>query len=377
MKIVLAPDKFKSTMTSPEVCAVMTQAIREVMPDAEIVSLPMADGGDGTMQAMASALGAEIRSVTVLDPLKRKITAEYAYLPRTKTGIAEMASASGIALLDRNELNPMRATTYGTGQLIKALLDEGAESITIGIGGSATVDGGVGMAQALGFRFLDAAGNELAGIAEMDRLAEIDGSKADQRIKNCKIRIASDVTSPLLGASGAAAVFGPQKGATPEMAEALEKNLTHLAAVWKKQNFLTSVSEPGDGAAGGLGAGLRAFCGAVSGSGAELIMKLLDFEKQIADADLVITGEGKTDSQTDAGKLCGKIAEAAHKAGVPVLLLSGSLGGDNLTNLNKTFDYIFSTSSGHTDLATTLKYARRDLFVSCRNIAALLAGRKS
>ncbi len=374
MKIVLAPDKFKSTMTSPEVCATMTQAIRDVLPDAEIVSLPMADGGDGTMRAMASALHAEIRTKTVCGPLGQTVTAEYAFLP--ETGILEMASASGIALVPREKLNPMIATTYGTGELIRALLDDGVKSITLGIGGSATVDGGTGMARALGFRFLDEAGQELAGIADMDRLSEIDASQADPRLKDVQIRVACDVTSPLLGKSGAVAVFAPQKGATPEMMVQLEKNLSRLAEVWIKQGVLASVSEPGDGAAGGLGAGLRAFCKAVPCSGARLIMELLDFEKHLAGADLVITGEGKTDSQTDAGKLCGEVAAAAHRAGVPVLLLSGSLGGSDLMPLMQTFDYVFSTSSGHTDLTTTLKYGQRDLYHSCRNIAKLL-GRQS
>ncbi len=370
MKILLAPDKFKSTMTSPEVCGIMSQAIRDVMPDAEIVSLPMADGGDGTMRAMASALGAEIRKKTVSGPLGESVEAEYAYLPETKTGILEMASASGIALVPRDRLNPMKATTYGTGQLIKALLDDGAETVTIGIGGSATVDGGIGMAQALGFRFLDADGKELVFVSDLDKLEKIDSTQADGRLKHVTFRIACDVTTPM---PDAPSVFGPQKGATPEMIKILEKNLAKLAEVWLKSGYLTSVTEPGDGAAGGLGAGLRAFCNATPCSGAELIMELLDFEKHLKNTDLVITGEGKTDSQTDAGKLCGKVAEAAHRAGVPVLLLSGSLAGDDLAQLSQTFDFSFSTSSGHTDLENTLKFSKRDLYHSCRNIAKLLA----
>ena len=372
MKIVLAPDKFKSCMTSPEVCRIMTRAFHSVMPDAEIISLPMADGGDGTMQAIASAMGGEIRKMTVVGPLGDPVEAEYAYLPESRTGVVEMASASGIALVDRSRLNPLKATTFGTGQLLKALLDAGAEDITIGIGGSATVDGGAGMAQALGYRLLDADGNDLPHGAEaLSRLERIDASQADPRLKNVRISIACDVTSPLLGANGAARVFGPQKGATPEMVEILENNLAHLGNVWIRQGMLNSVEEPGDGAAGGLGAGLRAFCKAEARSGAKLIMDLLHFEEHLNNASLVITGEGRTDDQTEAGKLCGEIASAAHAHNVPVLLLSGALAG-NLEYFNRTFDFAFSISSGHTDLDSALKNGPDDLYFFCRNLALML-----
>ena len=210
MKIVLAPDKYKSNMTSPEVCEVIADAFRSVIPDVQIVSLPMADGGDGTTRAMAAASGAELRTVEVTGPLGGKVLAEYAFHPQKKIGVMEMASASGIALVKAEELNPLRATTYGTGEVLKALLDDGAEQITIGIGGSATVDGGAGMAQALGYKLLDAEDNELAtGAAELAKLARIDASGADPRLKNVRIDVACDVTSPLLGKTGAATVFGP------------------------------------------------------------------------------------------------------------------------------------------------------------------------
>lgn len=252
MKIVLAPDKFKSCMTSPEICRIMSEAFRAELPDAEIVSLPMADGGDGTTRAMAAALGAEIRTAEVTGPLGGKVSAEYAFRPETGTGVLEMASASGIALVRREDLNPMKATTYGTGELLKALLDDGAKEITIGIGGSATVDGGTGLAQALGYRFLDQNGNPLGlGAGPLSALDRIDASQADPRLKTVRISVACDVTSPLLGEQGAARVFGPQKGATPEMVEVLESNLSRLAEVWIGQGFLDTVAAPGDGAAGG------------------------------------------------------------------------------------------------------------------------------
>lgn len=374
MKIILAPDKFKSCMTSPEICRIMSEAFRSELPDAEIVSLPMADGGDGTTRAMASALGAELRTAEVAGPLGGKVTAEYAFHPGTRTGVLEMASASGIALVRREDLNPMKATTYGTGELLKALLDDGAEAITIGIGGSATVDGGTGLAQALGYRFLDKDGNELeTGAGPLARLDRIDASQADSRLQNVRISVACDVTSPLLGEHGAARVFGPQKGATPEMVEQLERNLARLAQVWIRQGFLDTVEKPGDGAAGGLGAGLRAFCRATPRSGAKLVMELLHFNEHLQNADLVVTGEGCTDSQTDAGKLCGEIAAAAHARNVPVLLLSGALAG-NPEAFNRIFDFAFSISSGHTSLDSALKNGPDDLRFFCRNLAKLIRG---
>ncbi len=374
MKIVLAPDKYKSNMTSPEVCEVIADAFRSVIPDVQIVSLPMADGGDGTTRAMAAASGAELRTVEVTGPLGGKVLAEYAFHPQKKIGVMEMASASGIALVKAEELNPLRATTYGTGEVLKALLDDGAEQITIGIGGSATVDGGAGMAQALGYKLLDAEDNELAtGAAELAKLARIDASGADPRLKNVRIDVACDVTSPLLGKTGAATVFGPQKGATPEMVVTLENNLARLAEIWMKQGMIDRVDAPGDGAAGGLGAGLRAFCFAKPRSGARLVMETLDFEKHIADADLVITGEGKTDNQTEAGKLCGEIAAAAHAKGVKVMLVSGCLddNGGDINDFNTVFDYVFTTSSGRTEWQDIKAHGRSDLGFLCRNIAKI------
>lgn len=375
MKIILAPDKFKSNMTSPQICAIMEKAFHDVFPDWQIISLPLADGGDGTTRALAAATRAELRTVRVMGPLGGEVEAEYAYNPTERTGVVEMASASGIALVDRKDLNPLKATTFGTGQVIRQLLDDGAESITIGIGGSATVDGGTGMAQALGFKFLDKNGNELGlGAAPLAELDRIDCSAVDPRLKHVKIAVACDVTSPLLGPEGAAFVFGPQKGATPEMVEILEKNLSILAQVWLKQGFLASVTEPGDGAAGGLGAGLRAFCNATSRSGARLVMAASHFEEHLQGADLVITGEGQTDTQTESGKLCSEVAAVSHAAGVPVMLLSGALAGADLTAFNKVFDYAFSISSGHITLEDAIKNGPRDLAFFTYNLAKIIQG---
>ncbi len=361
-------------MTSPEICRIMSEAFRETIPGVEIISLPMADGGDGTVRTLAYAMNAEIRTKKVCGPLGDDVVAEYAYHSETKCGIIEMASASGIALIPRSKLNPIRATTYGTGQLLKAVMDDGAETVIMGIGGSATVDGGTGMARALGFHFLDKNGNEIpADMEQMKNLSEISCKKVDPRLKKVNFSVACDVTSPLLGPDGAATVFGPQKGATPEMVGILENSLSSIAKVWLQQGMLNSVEQPGDGAAGGLGAGLRAFCSAKSVSGAKLVMNLLHFEEHLKDADLVITGEGQTDVQTQAGKLCAEIAKKAHEHGVPVMLLSGALAkNDKLDSFNDLFDYAFSISSGHTNLESALQSGPDDLMFFCRNLGKLL-----
>ena len=372
MKIVIAPDKYKGNMTSPELCTIIREAFLSEMPDAEVICIPLADGGDGTAEALTAAHHGEIRQVTVTGPLGQPVTAKFGVFDSGRSAVMEMASASGLALLKEEERNPLRADTFGTGELIRAALDAGAESIVIGIGGSATTDGGTGMAKALGYRFLDADGNELPpGPGHLVRLEKIDVSGADPRLFKTKISAACDVTNPLLGPQGAVAIYGPQKGVTAETAPKLESALTRLAEVWHRQGLLDSADKPGDGAAGGLGAGLRAFCRAELTSGAKLIMHAAKLEEQLDGADLLITGEGCTDSQTDAGKLCGEVAAAAHAHGVPVLLLSGALKGDP-SQFNRIFDYAFSTSTGaHTNLAEAIKAGRRDLTFTARNLARI------
>ena len=373
VKIVLAPDKFKGNMTSPEVCSIIREAFLSVMPEAEILALPMADGGEGTVDAIIAADGGEIRQVEVTGPLGGKVMARFGLCNHGKSGVLEMSSASGLALVPPEKLNPLRATTYGTGELIRAVLDCGVEELTIGIGGSATVDGGAGMAQALGYHLLDAEGEELESGAEfLANLAQIDASEADQRLFSTKIRVACDVTNPLLGPDGAATVYGPQKGATPEMVIALEQGLAVLANAWLERSMLESVEKPGDGAAGGLGAGLRAFCRAVPLSGAKLIIDMLELRKHLQNADLLITGEGCTDSQTESGKLCAEVAAAAKECSVPVLLLSGALKGD-LSRVHQIFDCAFSTSSGaHASIAEAVRAGRSDLYFTALNIAKLI-----
>lgn len=325
MRVVLAPDKFKGTLTARQAAEIMARAIRSVHPDASIAELPLADGGEGTVQTLTHALGGTFRSVTVHDPIGRLRKAEFGIAG--KTAVIEMAAASGMALLEQRELNPLQTSTFGTGELIRAALDAEVREIVIGIGGSATVDGGAGMAEALGYSFYNAqeepmfrlAGGTLSAIRYLDTL------HADPRLRECRIRIASDVANPLLGPDGAAAVFAPQKGATPEMLPILESGLANLHRQLVAERLLSPADLPGDGAAGGLGMGLRAFCGALPESGARLAMDLTGFESLIDGADYVITGEGCTDSQTESGKLCSEIRTVCRKRNVRCILLSGCI----------------------------------------------------
>jgi glycerate kinase len=283
----------------------------------------------------------------------------------------EMASASGIELIRPEERNPLVATTHGTGELIRHALDQGVERIIIGIGGSATVDGGIGMADALGFRFYDSTGTRLPALAQhLSQIHHIETSQVDPRISQLRVDIASDVQSLLTGEKGAARVFGPQKGADPGMVEVLEAGLEHLFGVWKAQGMLEDQT-PGDGAAGGLGAGLRAFLGAESASGAELVGRLGGFLDELEDSKLVITGEGQTDEQTGSGKVCAYVAAQAQNRGIPVILVSGGLAGD-FSQLLNVYDLAFSISPGVMSLDAALAATRENLEYYGRLISRIL-----
>jgi glycerate kinase len=361
MKIVVAPDSYKGNMRSSKVCEIIRAAILSEVPDAEVLTVPMADGGEGTVDAVIAATGGEFRKLEVRGPLGDPVEAQYGLLP-DGTAIMEMASASGIELVPSDQLNPMEATTYGTGQIVRYLLEEGHHSIVMGIGGSATVDGGVGMARALGYRFLNASGNETRSLTE---ISSIDSSGVFKGLENSTIRVACDVTNPLTGSNGAAAVFGPQKGATPEMVEQLDAGLANL------YELAGVVGAPGDGAAGGLGYGLRAFCNAKILPGAQLIAETVDLPDLLDAADLLITGEGRTDGQTASGKLCSVLAGMAKERGAKTLLLSGALQGE-LDMFLDVFDFAFSISSGHTSLEACIAHAPEDLAFVVRNVMRIL-----
>lgn len=285
----------------------------------------------------------------------------------------EMASASGIELIPREQLDPLKASTYGTGQLLRHIIEQGARDIIIGIGGSATVDCGAGMAQALGYKFFDQDGKALTkpvGGGDLKRIASIDSSEVLSELAECRIRIASDVTNPLLGENGAAKVFGPQKGATPEMVVELEEGLKHYSDKVIAAGFVQGCTTPGDGAAGGLGFALRALCGAETVSGAELIINICGLKEKLKGADLLITGEGCTDFQTAHGKICAVIAQAAKEFEVPAVLVSGALLGD-LSGLEPLFCAMFSVSSGPGDLDSALAQTPANLIRMGRSIAGL------
>lgn len=324
MKVVVAPNAFKGTLTAPEAAAAIAEGVREVWPDAEIVEVPVADGGDGTVEALVSAHHGEYRSAEVEGPLGDPVVARYGLIDSGATAVVELATASGLALIPPERRNPRLAATFGFGQLIAAAINSGATSIIAGIGGSATNDGGAGMAQALGFQLLDAEGHELPrGGAALARLARIAGGAP---ASTPRVMVASDVDNPLVGPRGASAVYGPQKGADPETVRELDAALAHFAEVIKRDLGKDVAGIPGAGAAGGTGAGLVAFLDAELTPGAPLIVEASGFDRHLSGADLVITGEGRVDEQTAYGKAPGEVARRAHAAGVPVLLLAGSKG---------------------------------------------------
>ncbi|GAE25960.1 glycerate kinase [Halalkalibacter wakoensis JCM 9140] len=324
MKILLAPDSFKGSISAKSLCGAMREGIERVVHDAVILERPLADGGEGTMENLVHATNGTIITVTVLDPLKREITASYGVLGDQKTVVIEMAQASGLPLLSNEERDPLNATSFGTGQLIKEALEQGYRNFIIGLGGSATNDGGIGMLKALGVQFLDSSGTPLRENMEaVQYLSSINTSGLDARIKDSTFTIASDVQSPLCGSNGASAVFGPQKGATEEMIVQLDKALAQFAKVIFDQGGMDVVNIPGAGAAGGMGAALLAFLSAKVESGIGISMDVIRFDEDIKEADLIITGEGKLDSQTLSGKVIAGVCKRAAAYGVPVVALCG------------------------------------------------------
>jgi len=329
MKIVVAPDSFKGSLTAVEVSDAIAQGVREIFPEAEIVKIPMADGGDGTVQCLVNATGGKILREKVTGPLGDEVWASYGILGDKKTAVIEMAEASGLTLVPGNKRNPLITTTYGTGQLIKSALDRGCRKMIIGIGGSATNDGGAGMVQALGAKLLDKDGEEIGfGGGELKKLNRIDISNLDNRLSDTKVLVASDVNNPLCGPKGASRIYGPQKGATPELIKQLDKSLSHFAEIIKRDLNKDIKDIPGAGAAGGLGASLIAFLDAELRPGIEIIIEIVKLEQSIKDADLVITGEGKIDSQTVYGKTPIGVAKIAKKYNVPVIAVAAIISDD-------------------------------------------------
>ena len=343
MKIVIAPDSFKGSLSARDVSVNIEKGVRKVFEAAEIISIPMADGGEGTVQSLVDSTNGVIVSTKVKGPLLEEVAAFYGILGDGTTAIIEMAAASGLPLLRENERNPMKTTTYGTGELIKHALDRGCKKIIIGIGGSATNDGGAGMIKALGAKLLDKDGEDIGcGGGCLNKIEVIDLSSMDERLKGCKIVAACDVDNPLTGPRGASYVFGPQKGADPEMVEILDSNLQHFAEVVEKTTGIAIKDFPGAGAAGGLGGGLLAFLDAELKRGIDIVIEATDFEEKIKDADIIITGEGRMDYQTQYGKTPYGVAQTARKYNIPVVAIVGSVGKNAEVLYDLGFSGIFS-----------------------------------
>jgi glycerate kinase len=327
VRIVVAPDSYKGSVSAIGVANAIEKGIHAVFSEAEVLKVPIADGGEGTVEALVAITGGQMVYEEVMGPLGEKLKAYWGILGDGETAIIEMAAASGLPLVPKDRRDPRVTTTYGTGELVKAALDRGLRKIIIGIGGSATNDGGTGLVQALGARFLDAAGNELPfGGAALAGLAQVDLTGFDKRIDGTEIMVACDVDNPLCGARGASAVYGPQKGATPAMIAELDTALNVYAKVAAKATGKDIANCPGAGAAGGLGAGLLFFTGARLRPGVDIVLEAAGFAEMLKTASLVVTGEGRTDFQTAYGKAPVGVAKLAKQWNVPVVCLAGGLG---------------------------------------------------
>lgn len=370
---VLAPDSFKESMTAKEVCNAMEKGLRKVFPEANFVHVPMADGGEGTTQSLIDATEGSLYALSVTGPLGETVEASYGIMGNGEIAVIEMASASGIQFVNRDTKNPLVTTTYGTGELIRACLDKGIKKIILGIGGSATNDGGAGMAEALGVRFYDEAGNMLPrGGGALGRLHHIDISGLDGRLAQVDIQVACDVTNPLCGEQGASAIFGPQKGATPEMVAQLDNNLAHYAAVIRNQLDKEIADVPGAGAAGGLGAGLMAFTHCTLRKGIDIVVEFSGLRDKLVGADFCFTGEGRIDYQTKFGKTPYGVARTAKAQGVPVIAVSGCVGEGVEALYDEGIDTIFGIIPRADNIEALLKDGPINMERACENIARLL-----
>ena len=371
MKIVIAPDSFKESLSAPEVAAAIARGWRQVFPEAELLLRPMADGGEGTVDAVLAATGGERRECRVCGPLGESVLAHWGWLGEG-TAVLEMASASGLHHVPRDRRDATVTTSLGTGELIRAALDAGATRIILGLGGSATNDGGAGLLQALGVRFLDAREVELPpGGAALARLARIDVGGLDPRLLQARVEIAADVDNPLCGPRGASRVFGPQKGADPQQVEQLDAALEHYARLVAATLGEDHSHHPGVGAAGGLGFAARAFLHAGFRPGIELVAELSGLADAVEGADLVITGEGRLDSQSLHGKTPVGVARIARAAGVPVVALAGSLGEDYKALYAAGIDAAFALSPGPQSLEQAMTGAAAELQARACDLARL------
>jgi glycerate kinase len=377
MRIVIAPNAYKGSLTALQAAEAIAEGVRRVLKDADLKLVPIADGGDGTVDALVAATGGERRVVRVRGPLGDPVDADYGLIDSGQTAVIEMATASGLALLPANRRDPRVTTTYGVGELLQHAYDAGARRFIVGIGGSATNDGGAGMAQALGYHLLDENDLELPpGGVVLKRLSRIHAGGVHGDWKQARVEVACDVTNPLTGPSGASAIYGPQKGATLEMVAELDEALKRLAEVIRRDLEVDVENMPGAGAAGGLGAGMVAFTGAKLMPGAELVMKALHFDDRLRDVDLVITGEGRLDSQTARfGKGPAAVARHARNAEIPVVAIGGSVADER--ELAGLFDALEAAVTEPTTLEQALSGAGERLsWAASRAMRNLRAGRR-
>lgn len=373
MRIVIAPDSFKGSLTAAQAAGAMGRGVQAALPGAEVVRLPMADGGEGTLDALVAATGGQVLTAAVTGPLGEPLSARWGLLGDGRTGVIEMAAASGLLLVPPERRDPTATTTYGTGELIRHALNQGVERLVVGIGGSATNDGGAGMVMALGGQLLGRDGRPLGfGGAALLGLDRIDLSGLDPRLARVELLVACDVDNPLTGPRGASAVYGPQKGATPEMVPLLDRALSRLAAVMARDLGRDVAGLPGAGAAGGLGAGLMGFLGAGLAPGVEVVMEAVRFDELLTGADLVLTGEGRTDGQTLAGKVPLGVARRAARRKVPVVVLSGGVTPDAMTLHEHGITALLSIADGPMPLEQAMARAAELLERTAGEVARLV-----
>ncbi|AFI87471.1 glycerate kinase [Aggregatibacter actinomycetemcomitans] len=374
MKIIIAPDSFKESLTALEAASAIEAGFKRIFPNAEYIKLPMADGGEGTVQSLVDATGGKLVECDVVAPLGNTVQSFFGLSGDGKTAIIEMAAASGLHLVAPEQRNPLYTTSYGTGELIKRALALGVQQIILGIGGSATNDGGVGMLQALGIRFLNFQQQEIGyGGAQLAQLAQIDMNALDLRLAQVHIEVACDVNNPLCGERGASAIFGPQKGATPEMVAQLDVALAHFAEIAQRDCGKNIKDQPGAGAAGGMGGGLLLLPNVELKAGVQIVLENLQLADKVRDADLVITGEGRMDAQSILGKTPIGVARTAKQFNKPVIAIVGCLREDYEVVYEHGIDVVFPIIRQLAPLSEILQQGRENLVSAAQNIARLFA----
>ncbi len=373
MRLVVTPAAFKESLTAAEAAAAIVRGFRDVFPSATFVEKPLGDGGPGTMDALLSALDGHIRTVIVRGPLGNPISADYGITGDGSTAVIEMARAAGMELIPPDRRNPLVTSTFGVGELIIDAVRQGVSRVIVALGGSGTVDGGTGMARALGVRFLDERGDELPeGGGSLDKLFSIDATEVARELDSVRIEGACDVTNPLCGPHGAARVFAPQKGATADMVERLERGLERLADIVDRDLGVAVGNVPGSGSAGGLGAGLVGFLGARLRSGIDLVIDAIDLEKEIIQADLVITGEGRLDEQTAMGKAVSGVANLARRHGVPVVAVCGGVSDNAETALEGVLDAVIPIPPRPASMSESIRNAAAWTESAARRLARIM-----